>query len=265
MKRAVTQKKYLSTKHWGHPHSALFGAQWARSWKRRQLLDIFTLRYVGGGKKHGFALEINGCIQLSRYSEAAVCASWLPPNGSFKSDRQLWLSLRQRRRRLLDCGSRGAAIETPLIYHFWELKDWVLGSGWKCETQNAALAPPQQAWKWTRLLTIGMFRCTLVTSCCSWSWCWTCASCQPGAAPGRWPPQMAGTWRWFARWGCSRRPLRKREEIKIIVKKRKKSSRQTLNGKMSGSVTKEFILLNQITELMQNKWFVMLRHSQGGM
>lgn len=29
-------------------------------------------------------------------------------------------------------------------------------------------------------------------------------------------------------------------------------------------MTKEFILLNQITELMQNKWRVMLRHSQGG-
>lgn len=37
-----------------------------------------------------------------------------------------------------------------------------------------------------------------------------------------------------------------------------------LNGKMSGSVTKDFILLNQITELMQNKWRVMLRHSRGG-
>lgn len=63
-----------------------------------------------------------------------------------------------------------------------------------------------------------MFHCTLVTSCCSWSWCWICASCQPGVAPRRWPPQRAGTWRWFARWGCSRRPLMKHQEIKVSVK-----------------------------------------------
>lgn len=58
-----------------------------------------------------------------------------------------------------------------------------------------------------------MFHCTLVTSCCSWSWCWICASCQPGVVPRRWPPQTGGTWRWFARWGCSLRPLRKAREI----------------------------------------------------
>lgn len=58
-----------------------------------------------------------------------------------------------------------------------------------------------------------MFHCTLVTSCCSWSWCWICASCQPGVVPRRWPPQTGGTWRWFARWGCSLRPLRKAREM----------------------------------------------------
>lgn len=63
------------------------------------------------------------------------------------------------------------------------------------------------------ILTIGMFRCTLVTSCCSWSWCWICASCQPGVVPRRWLQQTAGTWHWSARWGCSRRPLRNAEVI----------------------------------------------------
>lgn len=97
------KKKFSSTKHWGHQRSALFETQWARSGRRRQLLDIFTLRHVGGNvsggkKRHGFPLEINCCIQLSGYSEAAACTSWPPLNGSFKCEQvraQLWLRQRQ--------------------------------------------------------------------------------------------------------------------------------------------------------------------------
>lgn len=32
---------------------------------------------------------------------------------------------------------------------------------------------------------------------------------------------------------------------------------------MSGSVTRDFMLFNRITELMRSKWRVLLRHSAG--
>lgn len=124
MKRAATLKKYSRTKHWGEQHS--FGAQWGRGGKSCQLLDIFTLRHVGGiasgkWKKPGLPLEINCCIQLNCCVGAAACTSW--PLNVIMSE--------------LNCGSddgkqldrkirASAATETRLIYHLWWLKGRVL-------------------------------------------------------------------------------------------------------------------------------------------
>lgn len=97
-----------------------------------------------------------------------------------------------------------------------------------------------------------MLRWTSGTSCCSWFWCWTCASCQRGAARWRWLPRTAGTWRWSSSWCCSLPPLQGTEKGQDMSKDsstRTDSHVLSLTTARSYTVSVSTLCLSHFTDL----------------